>query len=121
MEELGLLTGFQNGSMMITRVAAVRLSPNDPHFRLHSRIRVFLSLRSLYRLSSRASFFIPPSYRTNLKPSLRRYGSTRSNIDVNWEKTMNLCSGASSCRILTISRILDEFIRWALPLPLPAL
>jgi hypothetical protein len=46
---------------MITRVAAVRLRPSEPHLRLHSRMRVFLSLRSRLRLSSRSSFFMPPS------------------------------------------------------------
>ena len=55
------LTGFQNGSRMTTRVAAVRFNPRDPHFRLQSRILQFLSLRSLERLASRMSFLMLPS------------------------------------------------------------
>jgi len=55
------LTGFQKGSRMTTRVAAVRLRPRDPHLRLQSRIRQDLSLRRRSKLASRRSFFILPS------------------------------------------------------------
>lgn len=60
-EGIVVLTGFQKGSRITTRVAAVRFRPREPHLRLQSRTLQLLSLRSSLRLASRRSFFMLPS------------------------------------------------------------